>query len=164
MVKIGQQGVQQKAEVTVLAEPRMQPCNQCVAKHHVCLPQVKGGQLLSACVGCFIQKLSCQTAGKSRRKIKVVKEEDVRGLGESSESDEGRDESGGRWMARLSTLKVGPPIGAKPMMGQMGLTWQHLGSENKVASQRRMTRMVGLDAKRKPERYCESFDNHTCSG
>jgi len=30
---------------------------------------------------------------------------------------EGRDESGGRWMARFSTLKVGPPIGSKPTMG-----------------------------------------------
>ena len=27
-----------------------------------------------------------------------------------------------------------------------------------------MTRMVGLEAKRKLERYCESFDNHMCSG
>ena len=75
-------------------------------------------------------------AGNGGRKTKVVKEENMRGSGESSESDEGRDESGGRWMARFSTLKVGPPIGAKPMMGQTGLTWKHLGS----------------------------FDNHTCSG
>src|SRR5882724_12853299 len=73
MVKISQQGVPQKAEVTVLAEPRMQPCDQCVAKHCVCLPWVKGGQLLSACVGCFVHKLSCQMARKSGRKIKVVK-------------------------------------------------------------------------------------------
>src|SRR5882724_2271893 len=147
MVKISQQGVPQKAKVTVLAEPRMQPCDPCVAKHHVCLPWVKGGQLLSACVGCFIQKLSCQMAGKSGRKIKVVKEEDTRGSGKSSESDEVRDESGGRCMARFSTLKVGPPIGAKPMMGQMGLTWKHLGSENKVSSQRRTTSMVGFQEK-----------------
>src|SRR5882724_7997604 len=103
-------------------------------------------------------------AGKSGRKIKVAKEEDMIGSGESSESDEGRDESGRRWMARFSTLKVGPPTGAKPMMGWMGLTRKHLGSEKKVASQRRMTRMVGLEAKRKLERYCESFDNHMCSG
>src|SRR5882724_1633743 len=164
MVKIGQQGVQQKAEVTVLAEPRKQPCNQCVAKHHVCLPRAKGGQLFSACVGCFRQKLSCQMVGKSGRKIKVSKEEDKRGSGESSENDEGRDESGGRWMARFSTLKVGPPIGAKTTMGQMGLTQKHLGSEKKVASQRRMNRMVGLEANRKLERYCESSDNHTSSG
>ena len=107
MVKIGQQGVPQKAEVTVLAEPRTQPCNRCVAKHHVCLPRVKGGQLLSACVGCFIQKLSCQMAGKSGRKIKVVKEEDVRGLGKSSKNDEGSDESGGRWMAKVQHFEGG---------------------------------------------------------
>jgi len=61
-------------------------------------------------------------AGNGGRKTNVVKEEDVRGLGKSSKNDEGSDESGGRWMVRLSTLKVGPPIGAKPMMGQMGLT------------------------------------------
>ena len=103
-------------------------------------------------------------AGKSGRKTKVAKEEDTRRSGKSSESDEGRDERGGRWMSRFSTLKVGPPIGAKPTMGWMGLTWKNLGSENKVASQRRMTSMVGLDAKRKLERYCESFDNHMCSG
>src|SRR5882724_5263462 len=114
--------------------------------------------------GLFCTETILSTAGKSGRKIKVVKEEDTRGLGETSESDEGRDESGGRCTARFNTLKVGPPIGAKPMMGRMGLTQKHLGSENKVASQRRMTSMVGLDAKRKLERYCESFDNHMCSG
>ena len=130
----------------------------------MCLPWAKGGQLLSACVGCFGQKLSCQTAGKGGRKTKVVKEEDMRGWGKSSESDEGREESGGRLMERFSTLKVGPPIGAKPTMGQMGLTQKHLGSEKKVASQRRITRMVGLEPKRKLERYCESFDNHMYSG
>src|SRR5882724_10320840 len=63
-----------------------------------------------------------RVGGKSR-----FPKEDTRGSGESSESDEGRDESGGRWMARFSTLKVGPPIGAKPTMCQMGLTWKHLG-------------------------------------
>jgi len=72
----------------------------------MCLPQVKGGQLLNAGVGCFRQKLSCQMAGKGRRKPRVVKDEDVRRSGESSRSDEGSDESGGRWMVRFSTLKV----------------------------------------------------------
>ena len=48
--------------------------------------------------------------------------------------------------------------------GRTGLTQKHLVSEEKVASQRRMTRTVGLEARRKLERYCESFDNHTCSG
>jgi len=58
-------------------------------------------------------------AGKGGRNPKVVKvvKEDVSGSGESSESDEGSDESGGRWMARFSTLNVGPPKDTKSTMG-----------------------------------------------
>jgi len=73
-------------------------------------------------------------AGKGGRKPRVFEEEDMRGLGKSSESDEGSDESGGRWMARFSTQKVGPPKGTKPMMGQMDFTGKHPGSAEKVAS------------------------------
>ena len=72
--------------------------------------------------------------GKGRSKPKVVEAEDMRESGKSNESDEGHDESGGRWMVRFSTLKVGPPKSAKPTMGQTDLTWKHLGSGEKVAS------------------------------
>jgi len=46
-----------------------------------------------------------------------------------SKSDEGRDESGGKVDGEVQHFEVGPPIGAKPMMGKQTWTWKHLGQK-----------------------------------
>src|SRR5882724_1790008 len=52
--------VTRKAEVVVLAEARMVPCDRCQAKGHKCHSRTKGGQPLNVCIGCHGQKLLCR--------------------------------------------------------------------------------------------------------
>src|SRR5882724_9153430 len=94
----------------------MIPCNWCQVKGHKCHSQSKGGQPLNVCVGCHKQKLSCRIGeGGSRRNLdKVLDEEEE----EDSGSNERSDRSGKGWLAKFSTLKVGPPRGVKPVTGQ----------------------------------------------
>jgi len=51
----------------------------------------------------------------SRRKLDKVPDEEEE---EDSGSDERSDGSGRAWLAKFSTLNVGPPRGAKPATGQ----------------------------------------------
>ena len=48
----------------------------------------------------------------SRKKLAKVPDDEEKG---DSGSDEGSEMSGGEWLAKFSTLKVGPPRGVKPM-------------------------------------------------
>ena len=59
MVKGGHRGVPKKAEVLILDEPRVTPCNWCKVGGWDCMPWTKGGQPLEACAGCFKWKVSC---------------------------------------------------------------------------------------------------------
>jgi len=49
-------------------------------------------------------------AGNRKNLAKVPDEKEL----EDSASDEGRNKSGRGWLAKFSTLKVGPPKGVKP--------------------------------------------------
>ena len=69
-----------------------------------------------------------------------------------SGSDEGSEMSGKGWLAKFSTLKVGPPRGAKPMTSQTDVG---ACTENRPISKRRPVRTVGEVAKKRLERYRE---------
>ena len=69
-----------------------------------------------------------------------------------SGSDEGSEVSGQGWLAKFSTLKVGPPRGTKPTTSQ---TDAGARTENRPISNRRPVRTVGEVAKKRLERYCE---------
>ena len=81
-------------------------------KGHKCLSQTKGRQPLNMCIGCHKKKLSCQTNGAgSQKKVAMVPEE------EEEEEDSTSEESDGSrkgWLQKFSTMKVGPPKGARP--------------------------------------------------
>ena len=93
----------------------MVPCDQCQVKGCKCLSQTKGRQPLNVCLVCFGQKLLCQTdgVGSQKRVARVLAEEEPM---EDSASDEENDGSRRGWFEKFSTLKVGPPKGAKPSM------------------------------------------------
>jgi len=107
--------VPKQAEVIILDEVRRVPCDWCRAKAHKCYSQTKGGQPLNICVRCHRQKLSFRTGGMECQK-KVAKVPDDKDP-ESSESDEESDESRRGWLAKFSTVKVGPPKGTRCAMG-----------------------------------------------
>jgi len=146
----GRTRVPKRAEVIVSTEPREVPCDRCLTKGGECLPRIKGGQALEACLGCFRQKLSCRTGGAGRRK-KAAEEKDA--------NDEGSDGSGKQWMLKFSTMKVGPPKAAKPARDSTDMGERHLRTVGKVASPRRQIRTAGVEAKQRLERYCE-WSNH----
>ena len=67
-------------------------------------------------MGCFGQKLLCQTGGAGGQK-EAVKEKDAKEPEESgTESGESLG-SGRQWMKKFSRMKVGPPMGVKNAMG-----------------------------------------------
>ena len=67
-------------------------------------------------------------------------------LGEGSESDQDRGESGAVWLSRLITMKVGPLKHVKPTA-----KLKHLGLVAKAISCRMMSRPAGLEAKKSLE-------------
>ena len=69
-----------------------------------------------------------------------------------SGSDERSDVSRRGWLARFSTLKVGPPRGAKPSTNQ---TDMGAHTKDKPISTRRPVRTAGEEAKRRLKRYRE---------
>jgi len=78
-------------------------------------PELRAGSP-STCVRCYRQNLSCQTGGaRSQKRVARVpyETEPV----EDSVSDEGSDGSRRGWLAKFSTLNVGPPKGTKLVMG-----------------------------------------------
>ena len=60
--------------------------------------------------------------------------------------------SGRGWLAKFSTLKVGPPRGTKPSTSQ---TDMGAHTKDKPISTRRPVRTVGEEAKKRLEQYCE---------
>jgi len=54
-------------------------------------------------------------------------------------------------MLKFSTMKVGPPKGVKPAMGQTNMVGRQPGTIEKVASLRRPIRTVGVEAKKRLE-------------
>jgi len=107
--------VPKQAKIIVLAEVRTVPCDQCQTKALKCYTRTMGGQPLKVCVRCHRQKLSCQTGGMGGQK-RVGKVPDEKGS-ESSASNEESEESGREWLAKFSTMKVGPPKGIRHTMG-----------------------------------------------
>ena len=75
---------------------------------------------------------------------KVPDEKDL----ESSASDEEIEESGREWLAKFSTMKVGPPKGVGHATGQADTTRQ---MEEEPTSPWRPVRMVGEEAKKRSE-------------
>jgi len=73
---------------------------------------------------------------------------------ESSASNEESDESGRGWLAKFSTMKVGPPKGVRHVMSQADMTRRHM--EKELTSLQRPVRMAGEEAKKRLEWYHES--------
>ena len=107
-------------------------------------------QPLEACQGCYTQKLSCPTARRGVRKKADMEERDVKALGESSESEGEGEESRREWLSKFSTMKVGPLKHVKPMT-----ELKSLGLEAKVTAHRVMSRLAGLEVKKRLEKLCE---------
>src|SRR5882724_2240175 len=102
------------------------------------------------CIGCHKQKLSCQTGEAVRRRklAKVLDEEEQ----EDSGNDEGRNGSRRGWLAKFSTLKVGPPRGTKPVTGRADMGAQN-GTEDKLISLHQLVRTAGEVAKKRLKWY-----------
>ena len=160
MKKTGRTGVPKKAEVIVLAEPRTTPCDRCRMRNTLCMPRTKGGQPLDACAGCFRQKLSCQTGGMGGRR-KFVKGKQSADSRESSESDEESDVSGKDWLARFSTMKVGPPRHIKATKGATNATATPTDTRTKLTGQRATVRAAGMAAKNRIDKLGEFI--RTCA-
>ena len=65
------------------------PCDRCEKVGRQCLPQMKGGQALSACAGCYRLKMSCRTtAGAVTGRKEVERHEDNTAVEEEGEVPE----------------------------------------------------------------------------
>ena len=119
------------------------------------MPWTKGGQPLEACVSCFKWRVSCWTLRCSGKKGDMKSKRPTIS-GESSDSDEGGDESRRRWLTKFSTIKVGLPMHIKPMTEpKCGL-----GGEVEWVQ---ASRPAGLEVKRKLKRLCKYHIRKLCS-
>jgi len=89
--------------------------------------------------------------GSWKKVAKVPDEEDP----ESSASNEESDESGRGWLAKFSTMKVGPSKGTRHAMSQANVTRRPM--EEEPTSLWWPVRMAGKEAKKRLEQYCESL-------
>jgi len=67
----------------------------------------------------------------SRRKLAKVLDEEEQ---EDSGSNERSDRSGRGWLAKFSTLKVGPPRGVKPVTGRMDVGAQNGTNDRPIST------------------------------
>jgi len=84
-------------------------------------------------------------------KKKAAEEKDAKEPEENGANNEESVGSREQWMLKLSGMKVGPPKGVKPAMGQTDTGGRQPGMIEKVASLRRLTRTVGVEAKKQLE-------------
>ena len=77
--------------------------------------QEQGRAAAGGLQGVLHLKLSCQTAGRVRRKKKTMEERGAKKLRESSESNGESNMSGKEWLRTFSTMKVGPLKHIKPV-------------------------------------------------
>src|SRR5882724_11585228 len=103
--------VPKQAGIFILAEARTLQCDWCHTKGIECFSRTKGGELLQVCVGCHKQKLLCRTGGTGGHKKmgKVPDKKDTESSASNEEREESGEESGKEWLAKFSTMKVGPP-------------------------------------------------------
>jgi len=114
------------------------------------MPRSKGGELLEACEGCYMRKLSCQTGGRGGRSQKVMEKRGTKKLGNSSESDEESKANGKEWLRSFSMMKVGPPRHVKPTAELKPAAEPKPASPGaKMTSRRTTSRPAGLEAKRR---------------
>jgi len=60
--------VAKNAPIVISETLRDMPCDRCKKVGRLCLPQTKGGQVLTACARCYGLKMSCKThAGPAAR-------------------------------------------------------------------------------------------------
>jgi len=85
----------------------------------------------------------------SRKKLAKVLDDTEQG---DSGSNEGSEMSRGGWLAKFSTLKVGPPRGVKPSTSR---TDTGACTQNRLISKHQPVRTAGEVAKKRLERYCE---------
>ena len=79
---------------------------------------------------------------------KVLDEEEQEDSGSNERSDGNRR----GWLAKFSTLKVGPPRGAKPATGQTN-AGAHNGTKDRPISMHQPVRTAGEVAKKRLEQY-----------
>jgi len=80
---------------------------------------------------------------------KVLDKKDTESSASDEEREESGEESGKEWLAKFSTMKVGPPKGIRRATGRADSV------ENEPTSPQRPVRMVGEEAKKRLELYCE---------
>ena len=92
--------------------------------------------------------------GSRRNLVKMPDEEEQQDSGRN----EGSNRSGRGWLAKFSTLKVGPPRGAKPVTGQADGEAPN-GTEDRLISLHWLARTAGEVAKKRLKQYCEFSHN-----